>query len=794
MRRQLIWLAVATLVTAMACNDYLGGTPGEKTSEPTSTSEPVTRPEPPSVREPGKEPPAPEPPITSDGGQEPPLPDRATPPEPSVPEVPREMKPVEVRSCTTKMRIDASRFQRSHCDNDVPATITSVALAGEFNQWKPVGQLLDDDKDRIWEGELTIPAGDHAYKYVLNGKVWCTDPSNPTQKYDGGIPNSLLEVADCKQPTLRLEQLKAPLASGTINADIRYLDGADKKGFDSAKVTITMNGQPLSKGITINADGTIQIRLQGLSRDRYTFRVTAADQGGQSTSTLYFYAWVEDEAFTWLDATMYFVFVDRFRNGDKSNDAPVSGVGQIANYQGGDLRGVIEQLKAGYFDKLGVNALWLSPLYANPDAAQKGSDGRMYTGFHGYWPTEPRKLQRRYGDWQILQEMVREAHKRGIRVLVDLATNHVHNTHPYWVQNQNKGWFHPFDSCAPNWNKPITCWFDPFLPDFNFSNWDAVKTMVGDAVYWAQEGELDGFRVDAVKHMRKIILYNTRRALDQHVTHNLDHFYMVGETFTGGWKGGGDAIKPFIAPEMLSGQFDFPLFWEILGTLGRREGGFNFRRVDTVIKESIDTKFYGSQAIMSTFLGNHDVPRFISQAAGVISNMYSGDRNKAWSQPPSQPTDETPYRRLRVAWTFLMSLPGVPLIYYGDEIGLAGETDPDNRRMMPWSGLSSQQEQVRTHLQKLGTLRRQYPALRSDKRRTLYVDDERYVFLREATNQKIVVAIRRAGDGTLQIPMSGLAQDGAQVKDLLRNQSLTVSGGQLTVQLGEDEGTYLLLP
>jgi glycosidase len=714
------------------------------------------------------------------------------------PEQVPELGPMQTRSCSLPVKVDARLFQRSHCDKDVPSSITSVALAGEFNQWKPVDALKDDDGDQVWTLDFKTGAGAYGYKYVLNGNTWCTDPSNPTQKYVGGVANSLLEVPDCKRPLLVLERLSAPAGAGSIEADVRLMDGSEKKGFVPSDVTVSMNGEPLQKGLQVLADGRILIRLSGLSEDRYTFRIEAKDASGNAAKRLYFYTWVEKTRFRWSDATLYFVFVDRFVNGDKSNDGPIGGVSAIANYQGGDLQGVLDKLKDGYFTKLGVNALWLSPLYANPNQAQKGPDGRLYAGYHGYWPIAPRTIQPRYGDWALLRKLVREAHKQGIRVLVDLASNHVHTEHPYWKQHQNAGWFHSFNSCAPAWDKPITCWFDAFLPDINYSNWDVASQMVDDAVYWAQEGELDGFRVDAVKHMRKIVLYNTRKALDQQVTHGHQHFYLVGETFTGGWKGGGDLIKEFISTSMLTGQFDFPLYWEILGTLGRRESGFGFQRLDSMIKDSLDKQFYGAQSVMSNFIGNHDVPRFVSHAAGQISNMWSGDRNRAWDQPPSQPTNKQPYQRLRVAWTLLMALPGVPLIYYGDEIGLAGETDPDNRRAMVWSGLSGEQTSVRAHLQQLGQLRRTYPALRSDKRRTLFVDGERYAFLREgttgSTTQRIIVAIRRSGGATFSIPVSGLAKDGDSVKDLLRNKTLTVASGAIQIQLNEDEGTYLLLP
>ncbi len=717
-------------------------------------------------------------------------------PKEEVKEEPKESEPVQVRRCGVSIRVTAGQFSRSRCDRDIPSPITSIAVAGEFNQWKPgaAGSSLQNNGG-VWAGSIQAKAGFYAYKYVLNGQVWCRDPQNPKQKYDKNILNSLLEVPDCRLPLVRLEKLNAPANSGKIEADLRYLDGADKKGFDTQGVLITMNGQPLTKGVRVDGSGRISLRLTGLVPNRYSFRVIAKDKAGQKSKEVFFFAWVEKETFSWRDATLYFVFVDRFFNGDKSNDSPIQGVGAIANYQGGDLQGVIAKLKSGYFKKLSVNALWLSPLYEHPNRAEKGSDGRKYTGYHGYWPTEPRKVAVRLGSMKLLTQLVREAHKQGIRVLVDLAANHVHKDHPYWKQFQQSNWFHPFSPCAPAWDKPIVCWFDSFLPDLDYRNFAVAKQMTDDAVFWAQTAELDGFRVDAVKHMRQIVLFNLRAALRERVTHGHYHFYLVGETFAGGWKGGGDLIKGFLSNQLLSGQFDFPMYWELLGTIGRRDNGFNFQRLDKVVKESIDTRFYGTQSVMSRFLGNHDVPRFVSHANGQIASIWKGDREKAWQNPPAQPSSTEPYMRLRLAWTLLMALPGVPLIYYGDEIALAGEGDPDNRRMMPWSGLLSQQQSVLSHVQKVTAMRRQYPALRSLQRKTLFVDAERYAFLREAKTQKILVVLRRGGStNTVAIPVAGLLADGKNVKDLLRGGSISAKNGVLSISLKANEGTYLLLP
>ncbi|MCK6510148.1 hypothetical protein L6R29_09295 [Myxococcota bacterium] len=786
---------VGVWFSLLACDDYLGGseTNTEKTESATEANPPEEQANPPEERiqnpEEQANPPEEQPQFPEDSGIE------QGPEESVLTEPLPEKGPAQERSCARTIRLDTRKLP-GMCDGALPDTITRVQAAGEFNAWNktdPLYALQDADNDGVFEGSISPPAGSHAYKFVLNDSVWCIDPGNPQEKYDNNIRNSLLLVDDCKMPSLTLERLHTPAGAKTLEADVRFWRGQGGGDFDSRSVSITLNGQPYTQA-SVQTDGTIQIRMQNAAFDRYTFRIDAKDKDGKSAKQLYFYGWVEEKAFDWRDGVMYFAFVDRFHDGDPKNNAPVNNIATLANYQGGDLKGVLNKIQDGYFASLGVNVIWLSPLYAGPNQGELGFDGRRYSGYHGYWPTAARSIEPRFGDWELLRQVARAAHKQGIRLLVDLASNHVHSQHPYFQNNPS--WFFPRELCTDiNWSKPISCWFDQFLPDIDYQKFDAAAAMTADTVFWAQEGELDGFRVDAVKHMIHLFTRNVRAALEREVTHQQHHFYLVGETFTGAWdSGGGQIIKDYVSPEELSGQFDFPIFWEFVGLFARREASFNFYRLDGVIKEVIDKNYYGSASIMSNFIGNHDVPRFVSQAAGQISNMFSGDRGRAWDSPPALPQDATPFKRLRVAFTLLMGLPGIPLIYYGDEVGLPGETDPDNRRMMPWSGYSAQQQATLDHLKKVASLRRSHPALRSYQRQTLFVDNERYAYLLTAGKQRIIVASRRSGDATLSIPVQGIVADGASVQDLLRQSSLSPQGGRLALPLDEDDATYLLLP
>jgi glycosidase len=268
--------------------------------------------------------------------------------------------------------------------------------------------------------------------------------------------------------------------------------------------------------------------------------------------------------------------------------------------------------------------------------------------------------------------------------------NHVHATSPVYAAHPD--WFWPNDNgqggncvCGGgcSWDTDrIRCWFDNFLPDFNFQNADARRYSVDNAVAWAKRIGIDGFRLDAVKHIETSWLTDLRARIQGEVAWD-QKFYMVGETFDGSR----DLIKSYVNPDtMLDGQFDFPLRGSVLSTILRRDGAMS----DLAGFLASNDGFYGPGSVMSTFLGNNDVPRTIGIADdSPMFGAWDGGKDRAWFNQPGAPGDRNPYERLTVAYALIMSLPGIPMIYYGDEIGMPGAGDPDNRRFMQWSGYTA---------------------------------------------------------------------------------------------------------
>jgi glycosidase len=460
--------------------------------------------------------------------------------------------------------------------------------------------------------------------------------------------------------------------------------------------------------------------------------------------------------FDWRDAVLYFVMIDRFNNGSTANDSPVSGVLPAANYQGGDFAGLLTKINEGYFESIGVNALWLSVPMDQADVAGAGNDGYQYSSYHGYWPKDLTQVEPRLGTLAELKAVVDAAHAHDLKVVVDYAMNHVHSSSP--VYQNNPGWFWPNqngngncvcgEGCSWDGAEGRRCWFTSYLPDFNFTNPAARDFSVTNAVWWVKELGLDGFRLDAVKHIEDQWLLDLRSRIKSEVeTETQQHFYMVGETFTGQK----DTIKYYVNPStMLDGQFDFPLRAEILRTMLIKAGPMS--DLNGFLTNNVN--YYGS-GIMSTFIGNHDIPRTIhfAQDTPVWSDPWAGGKDRAWTNLPGLPSGTSAFERMANAFTLIYTIPGVPLVYYGDEIGLPGGGDPDNRRFMQWSGYTAGQTLLKNHLTELGRIRKDHSALRKGTWTSLGANADTIAFRMQDNSETVYVVLNRADS---QQSVSGL--------------------------------------
>lgn len=684
-----------------------------------------------------------------------------------------------VRSCKVKLIYDSNKYE--------PVS-SGIFASGEWNGWSEHSdELHDKDGDGIYELELELPEGEYGYKFIKDGK-WILDPSNPQRKWVNGIENSNLIVKNCHKPLLELEELKVNSKEGSIYLKVRYIDSAKKYGPDPESLYVTVNEMKIDNVPFNERERSIVLELKDLVPNRYTLKMLMKDKHGNETELFFLPVWIEEEEWKWEDALIYFAFTDRFFNGDPSNDRPIDGIELPANYQGGDLEGIIKKIEEGYFDELGVSAIWISPIDENPEEGYIGHDGHLYTGYHGYWPSESRKVESRFGELESLKRLTSISHSHGIRVILDVVLNHVHKNHPYYREHPE--WFNGDGSCvcgvgSCDWDSHrIDCWFTNYLPDIDYGNHAAVIKFVDDALWWVIEGGIDGFRVDAVKHFYHVVPRRLSYLLNEIFERGGVRFYMVGETFT--WLDGRWQIAEYVGPDELDGQFDFPIYWSILYTFA--EESRDLRWLDEQLKAN--ENFYPEGTVMSPFLGNHDVPRFISQANG-------DGGNDPWQNPPSKPASSIPYQKLKLAFTFLLTIPGAPLIYYGDEIGMPGARDPDNRRMMRFEPeLDEREKELLNHVRLLGKTRKENVLLRRGKRETIYVRENLYVYIRRLEDKIAIIVINRDKSSVNEkifFPRTVPLTNGMVFRDIFTSRRFTVRDYSIDISL-EEMSSLVLLP
>jgi glycosidase len=654
-----------------------------------------------------------------------------------------------------------------------PSPPDVIAVVGDFTDWGARAvPMRDDDGDGVYVAVVEPGPGTHQYRIYADGKTFL-DPYNPLTLYGAdGVENSALRGPDCSAPRLEAGPEGAPDAVA-----LRFVSARDGAGLDLGRVfAASQDGTPLP--VSASDDG-LAIGVGGLPRGKHWIDVRATDTAGREAPPLRFPRWVEPTRFQWQDATIYQVFIDRFRSGG----GPLRDDVSISFYRGGDLEGVRLAIEDGYFDALGVNALWLSPVYENPEGAVMGRNGFLSEAYHGYWPTDPFAVETRFGGAEALRAVVAAAHARGMRVLLDVVMNHVHDTHPYWTEHPaDPAWFnHPDAACLCGLTCPWSgfireCWFDPFLPDLRWENPAVVERVVEDAAWWIEAFDVDGLRIDAVPMMPRLAIRHLRERLSQRYELGGEHIFLVGETYS--FVGDQPLLRWYLGPHSLSGQFDFPVMWALRDALAGRAP------IEALDRESRagQAAWAGSGAVMAPFVGNHDVPRFITDLNG----------DPMWSPataPAPEPASDLPFTQLRLAWTFVLSQPGAPVIYYGDELGLEGANDPDNRRNMRFGdALAPRQAAVLAHVQRLGRARACSTALRRGDLRALAVGADTYAWGRDAGDGYPAIGAfnRSAAERTVSFTRPSpwtLAPDLAW-RDVVADRPLERRGDTLTFTLG----------
>ena len=650
------------------------------------------------------------------------------------------------------------------------ASAQKVHLFGSFNAWNREALPMQRTSDG-WQISLRLEPGQYEYKLMVDG-VEKSDPANPDSVSNGmGSFNSLLKIAP---------EGEAPIL---VYADSHGKNFVSLSPLPEDQTLVALWENHLIQARPSYENGMVVYNLPipnpAFRGQRSHLRVFTARNGQKGNDLLIPLQQgqvienpKELSRSDWPTSIMYFMMIDRFANGDTTNDQPVADpmIHPKANYYGGDLAGVRQKINDGFFDELGVNTIWVSPISKNPLDAwglwDKGGVTTKFSGYHGYWPVSNVLPDPRFGKSDVVQGMLDDAHGRNMNVLLDYVANHVHQSHP--VYQKNPDWATPLylpDGTlnTEKWDEHrLTTWFDTFMPTLDLRKQEIVDPMTDSALVWVLQYDFDGFRHDATKHIAERYWRTLTAKLKDSLPEK--HIYQIGETY-----GSPDLIASYVGSGMLDAQFDFNVYDAAVSAFSGTEDAIPaLQRL--VEKEQQSLAYYGHHNLMGYISGNQDRSRFISIASGDV--LLSEDQKLAgWTRDIPLPND-TAYQRLGLLHAFNFGIPGIPVIYYGDEFGLHGAGDPDNRKMMRFDQYSDAENALRNKVKQLVALRKEHLALTYGttelevlpngllKIRRVYFDDEVLIFL-NATHQSQEIALEGSwqsafglstSEATLQIP------------------------------------------
>jgi neopullulanase len=456
-----------------------------------------------------------------------------------------------------------------------------------------------------------------------------------------------------------------------------------------------------------------------------------------------------------IDDVIYLIMPDRFADGDPANNDPAAARGLFDRqkpryYHGGDFQGIKNHLD--YLKGLGVTTLWLTPWYDNANqlnqrekynrANRLDAQGEPSTDYHGYGAVDFYDLEEHFGDLRQLQELVDAAHRAGLKIVQDQVPNHTGPYHPWTTNSPTPTWYNgtPDQHLTNRWQtaaltnpqapadqrqQTLEGWFIGILPDLNQNDADCARYLIQNSRWWIGVTGLDGIRLDTLPYVPRAFWRDWRAAM-----HNAyPTVSVVGEMFDGNaaivsfFQGGRARFDG--VDSGIESLFDFPLYYAIRRAFA--EGG-SLTELTRVLEQD---SLYPDARRLVTFLGSHDVARFMNERGADAAG-------------------------LQLAFAFLLTTRGIPMIYYGDEIGLPGGPDPDNRRDFPGgfpgdtrdaftdAGRTAAERALFDHVRRLLHLRAGFEPLRRGRLVNLLVSDRRYAYARVGDGGTALVLLNSA--------------------------------------------------
>lgn len=669
--------------------------------------------------------------------------------------------------------VDAEKQQVSYYYRDdaafVDGTLKDMTVAVDVNGTE-YPMTYNDATKRFEYVKSGLTDGKTYYRYKANG-AYVVDAFNSNSEKHNNADYSYFEYY----------KLNATVTAEVMNKSFNYnennvvkfkveQDSSDAKTLEVASASIDVSSlggsnampiEPELQAVTISAttDTTLGIK---------TLPITVTDQYGNKFSTTVDVEITDrvkenKKDFDWDEAVVYFMMTDRFFDGNESNNT-ASGADTYGDnpglYHGGDFAGVTAKLD--YLQDLGVNTIWITPIVENVKGVAVTDEGKedvpYNAAYHGYWASDFTKLNPTLGTTEEFETMISEAHKRGMRIMVDIVVNHAgygtESTFADMLRDKSVS-----EGDIKSWQSG--------LPDFATENANVRAKLVEWQTSWMKDYGVDYFRVDTVKHVDS----TTWAALKNSTTEVNPSFKMIGEYFGAGYASNGSSLG--------TGQMDADLDFDFNDQATSFVSG-NISSVEKFL--SARNSALNNTYMTGQFLSSHDEDGF--KAALMNGKKYTEDEATSAAL---------------VAATLQLTAKGIPVIYYGEEVGLSGLNNypyQTNRYDMDFS-LATEDNVTYQHYKNLLSIRNAYTDVfaRGSRTSILSSDEDGYDVIARSYGDTTLYVGMNIKDTAKEVKVPVSLAAGTEVKDLYSGATYTVGSDKtvtVTIPAAKDGGTVIL--
>jgi glycosidase len=559
---------------------------------------------------------------------------------------------------------------------------------------------------------------------------------------------------------------------------------AHGEGLNGARFTVSGDGVTLGHTQTSENGHWAFLWLKTAGAAPQTLWVTATNDQGTARHSFPLAERARDpnahQGFSSADV-LYLVMTDRFAEGNPAKYHPGNDRAAARGWHGGDFAGIEQHLN--YLKELGVTALWTTPVASN---------GTMPEAYHGYAATDLYAVDAHFGAIEDYRHLSDALHAKGMKLVIDLVPNQIGIQHPWVLDPPAPEWFHGtlanhrltqfnfyelVDPHAPRqaWSAITDGWFTNEMPDLNQENPLVARYLIQNALWWVETANLDGIRLDTFPYVGRAFwreFHATLHGVYPRLT-TVGEVYNRDPEVTSFFAGG---VAHRGIDTGLDTPFDFPVFFALRDVLVH---GKPMTKLAEVLRQDA---LYPHPERLVTFIGNHDTTRFMTEAGSSTA-------------------------KLKLAMGLLVTLRGMPQLYSGDEIGMQGGADPDNRRDFPGgfpgdarsaftkAGRTAAQEEVFSWTSGLLKLRATHPALQTGIEQNLFADEDVFAFVRspdeagcapDHSSDRLLIVVNKADlRKVVDLPMEETALAGCaefQTAAPAMGTAPVVSGGKLHIE------------